>query len=124
MFDSIFFKFTDFYKTKYKTKAIKIATFYITFLQITLLLVLGVFFSKFFSQFHIEMMSQSKAWTLFVIASIIIYFKNWMQYTGRKLTVKKANKMSSNSVSAQNIWTLWLLPFACIALAFVLLNAF
>lgn len=122
MFDNLFFKFIEHYKPKYKTKAKTVAALYITFLQISIVLVFGVFFSKFLKQFHVDTLSQSNAWLLFAITSVIIYFKNWMQYAGRSLTVKKAKKAISVQKD-QSVWILWLLPFGCIALALILLNA-
>lgn len=122
MFNKLFFKFSDHYKPKYKAKANKIATFYITFLQISILFILGVFFSKFFQQMKVDTMSGNKAWFLFTIVSIGMYFKNWIQYAGKKLTVKKAKKKSISSQSFQNIWVYWLLPFVCIAFGIVILE--
>ena len=122
MFDSLFFKFSDYYKLKYKAKANKIATIYITLLQISILFILGIFFSKFFEQMKVETMSSNKAWFLFFLACVGIYFKNWIQYAGKKLTVKKAKKKSISSQSFQNIWAYWLLPLICIAFGFVILQ--
>ena len=92
-------------------------------LQSSLLLLLGVFFSKFFNQMKVETMPSSNAWTLFVIASVIIYFKNWMVYSGKRRLVlsAKSNKMTHNPY---NVWVLWLLPLGSIALSILLLNKF
>ena len=123
MFDKLFFKFSDFYKSKYKAKANTIASLYITFLQISIVFLLGVFFSKFFQQMKVETMSSNKAWFLFVITSFGIYFKNWIQYAGKKLTVKKAKKKGVASGKSSNIIIYWLLPFGCIALGILILQA-
>jgi hypothetical protein len=122
MFDNLFFKFVDYYKPKYKMKARKVATLYITFLQISLVFVLGVFFAKFFNQLNVDTMSSSNAWTLFTLTCIGLYFKNWMQYAGKRLTVKKAKKAVAVQ-KEQSVLLLWLLPLGLIALALVLLNA-
>jgi hypothetical protein len=121
-FDILFFHFFQFYKTKKNKKANSIATFYITFLQSSLLLLLGVFFAKFFRQMHMDTMSSDKAWTLFVLIVIFIYFKNWMQYGGRRRKVLNA-KMLKNKKITHNIWLLWLLPIAVLGLTFVLFQA-
>ncbi|GGZ84769.1 hypothetical protein [Algibacter mikhailovii] len=121
-FDNFFFHFLQYYKTKKNKKATRIATFYITFLQSSLLLLLGVFFAKFFKQMHVETMSSTKAWTLFTLTVIILYFKNWMQYGGKKLKVRGA-KMLKNKKLNYNIWMLWLLPFIILALTYILFQA-
>jgi len=121
-FDALFYHFFQHYKTKKSKKANSIATFYISLLQCSLLLLLGVFFAGFFRQMHVNTMAASKAWTLFVIVTIFIYFKNWMQYGGRKRKVLNA-KMLKNKKISYNIWLLWLLPIVILGLAFVLFQA-
>ena len=83
---------------------------------------LGVFFAKFFSQMHMDTMSETKAWILFVMASVGIHFKNWMQYTGKKRMVINA-KLIKKKKPTHNIWLLFLLPIAALGLAFVLYQA-
>ncbi|WP_298556627.1 hypothetical protein [uncultured Algibacter sp.] len=121
-FDSIFFHFFQHYKTRKNKKANSIATFYITMLQCSLLLLLGVFFAGFFRQMHVTTMSASKAWTLFVLVTIFIYFKNWMQYGGRKRKVLNAKMLKKKKLS-YNIWLLWLLPIVILGLTYVLYQA-
>ena len=121
-FDSLFFRFFQHYKTKKSKKANGIATFYITVLQCSLLLLLGVFFAGFFRQMHVDTMSATKAWTLFALVAIFIYFKNWMQYGGRKRKVLNA-KIIKNKKLSYNIWFLWLLPIAILGLTYVLFQA-
>mgnify|MGYP001822501367 CR=1 FL=1 len=121
-FDALFFHFFQHYKTKKSKKANSIATFYITFLQCSLLLLLGVFFAGFFRQMHVDTMSASKAWTLFTMVAIFLYFKNWMQYGGRKRKVLNA-KMINNRKITYNIWLLWLLPITILGLTYVLFQA-
>ncbi|ULC59943.1 hypothetical protein MBM09_02925 [Flaviramulus sp. BrNp1-15] len=121
-FDILFFHFFHHYKTKKSKKANSIATFYVTFLQCSLILLLGVFFAKFFRQMHMDTMSADKAWTLFVLVAIFIYFKNWMQYGGRKRKVLNA-KMIRNKKLTYNIWLLWLLPLAILGLTYILFQA-
>ncbi|SFC93240.1 hypothetical protein [Algibacter pectinivorans] len=118
-FDALFFHFFQHYKTKKNNKANSIATFFVTILQCSLLLLLGVFFAGFFSQMHVNTMSAPKAWTLFVLVSVFLYFKNWMQYGGRKRKVLNAKMLKKKKLS-YNIWMLWFLPIAILGLAFVL----
>jgi len=121
-FDALFFHFFQHYKIKKSKKANTIATFYVTFLQCSLLLLLGIFFAGFFRQMHVATMSADKAWTLFILVSIFLYFKNWMQYGGRKRKVLNAKMLKKRKLS-YNIWLLWLLPVAILGLTFVLFQA-
>ncbi|WP_425076568.1 hypothetical protein [Psychroserpens sp. S379A] len=121
-FDIFFFSIFSHYKTRFKQKANTIAVFYISVLQIALLFLLGSFFAVFLSQMNVATMSSSKAWTLFIIASVIIYFKNWIQYSGKKRKVLNAKTNKSKS-KLYSIWLLWLLPIACIGLSIIILKA-
>ncbi|MDB2462951.1 hypothetical protein N9W61_02485 [Algibacter sp.] len=121
-FDALFFHFFQHYKTKKNKKANSIATLYVTVLQCSLLLLLGVFFAGFFRQMHVNTMSAPKAWTLFVLVSVFLYFKNWMQYGGRKRKVLNAKMLKKKKLS-YNIWLLWVFPVAILGLTFVLFQA-
>lgn len=122
IFDTFFFNIFQYYKTKKSKKAIRIATFYVSFIQCSLLLLLGVFFAGFFRQMHVNTMSSSKAWTLFVLLSIIVFFKNWMQYSGKKRNLLNA-KMLKKRKQTYNIWILWLLPIVVLGLSYILFQA-
>lgn len=121
IFNQLALSVFKYYKPKLKNRANSVAVFYVSFLQSALLLLLGIFFSKFFSQMKVEMMSSSNAWTLFVIAVILIYFKNWMSFTGKKRLLLNV-KSRKNTPGTYNVWVLWFLPFACIILSYVLLQ--
>ena len=121
-FDTLFFSVFKHYKTTHKQKANTIAIAYLSLLQIALILVLGVFFSVFLEQMHVNTFSSSKAWTLFIMASVFVYFRNWMIYSGRKRKVLNA-KTNKNKQTTYSIWLLWLLLLGCVLLAIVLLNA-
>ena len=121
-FDSLFFHFFQYYKSKKSKKANGIATFYLTLLQSSLLLLLGVFFAGFFRQMHVVTMSAPKAWTLFVLVVIFLYFKNWMQYSGRKRKVLNAKVLKNRKLN-YNIWLLWLLPVVILGLTYILYQA-
>ena len=77
IFDQFALNIFNHYKPRLKRKANTITVFYISLLQSALLLLFGVFFSEFFKQMKVNTMSSSNAWMLFVIAIVIIYFKNW-----------------------------------------------
>jgi len=123
LFDHFVFNIFQYYKPKYKSKANRIAILYITFLQMTLVLLLGVFFSIFFRQMHLDIISATKSWTLFVLLVFILYFKNWMFYSGKKRRVLNA-KLTKKRAQKYSIFTLWFLPFGCIALALLLSQKF
>jgi len=103
-------------------KANNIATAYISVLQSALILLLGVFFAGFFNQMNVNTLSQDKAITLFVLACVFIFFKNWMQYAGRKRKVLNAKMLKSKSLG-YNIWLIWLLPLVCLGLSFIIYQA-
>ncbi len=121
VFDQFYFNVFNHYKARYKRRANTLAVFYISFLQLSIILVLGVFFAAFFNQMNVDTISSQKAWTLFIITSFIVYFKNWIQYSGRKRSVMNA-KLNRNKSSQYNIWLLWLLPICCITLSIILLQ--
>lgn len=122
VFDKFYYSIFSFYKKRYKQKANTVALLYVSLFQISVLLLLGVFFAKFFSQMHMNTMSETKAWTLFIIVSIIIHFKNWMQYTGKRRMMINA-KMVKKNKPRTSIWLLWLLPLATLGLAYVVFQA-
>jgi len=121
IFDQFSLSIFNHYKPRFKQRANAIAVFYMSLLQSSILLLLGVFFAAFFKQMKVETMSSSKAWTLFIIASVIIYFKNWMGFSGKKRLVLNA-KQTKRKSQQHNIWVLWLLPPACIVLSVLLLT--
>ena len=122
VFDTMVFSMFNHYKIRFKRKANTISIFYISMLQMAILLLLGVFFSIFFNQMNVETMSSSKAWVLFVIASIIIYFKNWIQYSGKKRRVLNA-KSTRSKTKRFNVYILWILPIGIVFITILLLKA-
>ena len=118
-FDSAYFYVFNYYKTSLKQKANRIAVFYITILQASLFLFLGVLISEFSKQMHVDIITSTNAWTLFAIASIFIYFKNWMLYTGKKRLIINAKLKNE---SDYNIWLLWVLPISITFLSILLLK--
>ena len=69
-----------------------------------------------------DTMSADKAWTLFVLVVIFIFFKNWMYYGGRKRKVLNAKRIKNKKLT-YNIYMLWFLPIVILALTLVLLQA-
>lgn len=122
LFDQLFFNSFNHYKNgTYKKKANTIAIVYITIVQASFLLVLGVFFAEFFNQMHVATMSATKAWVLFVLASLLLYFINWIQYSGKKRKIMNANQKKKSNYG---IFTLWLIPVVAVFLAMLFLKVF
>ncbi|MBJ7879447.1 hypothetical protein [Gelidibacter salicanalis] len=120
IFDQLFFNSFNYYKnTAYKNKANRIAIIYITLVQASLLLVLGVFFGEFFQQMHVDTMSRTNAWVLLAVASFILYFTNWIQYSGKKRKIMNANQKKK---TGYGIFTLWLIPVVAVFLAVLFLK--
>ncbi len=120
-FDLIFFSVFNHFKARYRQKANRIAITYLSLLQIVLILLLSVFFSEFAQQMHITTMSSWKAWTLFFIISIVLYFRNWIVYSGKKRKVLNAKRTKSKAVPIR-MWKLWLLLVGCFGLAIIILK--
>lgn len=121
IFDQYFYNVFNHYKPRLKQKASNVATVYISLLQSVLCFVLGAFFAAFFSNMHVDSMSSTKAWTLFIICCILIYFKNWIQYSGKKRKVLNAKTMGK--IPNRNIWFLWSLPIIGLILGIIILQA-
>lgn len=122
LFDQLFFNSFNYYKNgTFKKKANAIAILYITIVQTSFLLVLGVFFAEFFNKMHVATMSSTKAWVLFVLASLLLYFINWIQYSGKKRKIMNANQKKKSNYG---IFTLWLIPAVAIFLAVIFMKVF
>lgn len=122
-FDTLFYRIFTFFKPKYKQKSSDIGIVYISVLQCSILLLLGIFFAKFFNQMNMATMSSGKAWALFVMVSMFTFFKNWMQYTGKRRMMIHT-KMNKKTKTQHSIGLLFLLPIGVLGLAYVLFKAF
>ena len=120
LFDPIFFTIFQYYKPKYKAKANGIALFYMLFLQASLLMLAGLFLILFFNQLNRLLLTTTKAWTIWIIGCIVLLFRNWIYYTGKKRKI--LNTKSNKNSSSTNIYVLWLIPFACIGLSILLMQ--
>ncbi len=123
-FDSLFFTVFQYYKEKYKSKANDLALLYILILQASVLLLLGAFFMLFFREMHVDVLSVSKAWVLYVIIIIALIFRNWIYYTGKKRKILNTKQKKSNTSKSTNIFVLWLIPIACLVLSYFLMQRF
>ena len=116
MLDNYYITVFNHYKRTLGRRSFTLAMFYINLLELSILLVLGAFFMAFANQMKLVVMSSSKFWLVFVLISCFAVFKNWMRYNGKKRNVLNA-KLKAKPTS---IYLLWLLPFGCLTLAFVL----
>ncbi|OUS01470.1 hypothetical protein A9Q86_06725 [Flavobacteriales bacterium 33_180_T64] len=123
IFDSFFFNVFQHYKPTQKKNANSIALFYISSLQCSLLLFLGILVALFLNEMNSTTMSSTKAWSLFIMVSIFIYFKNWIQYSGKKRKILNAKRNSKAQITHYNIWLLWLLLIGSIILSIIMLYA-
>ncbi|MEY8868037.1 hypothetical protein AB9K24_00920 [Meridianimaribacter flavus] len=118
-FDTLFFSFFNQIKKRYKQRSNTISVAYISLVQCSLVLLLGIFFSEFLAQMKVNTMSSSKAWTLFILVSIALYFRNWMYYSGKKRKILNTKTKSNNP--QYSIVSLILLPIVTIAIALLFL---
>ncbi|MGC1632206.1 MAG: hypothetical protein WA749_08870 [Gelidibacter sp.] len=122
IFDQLFFNsFNHYKKGNYKKKATTIAIYYITLVQTSLLLALGVFFAEFFHKMNVATMTPTKAWILFAFVSLLLYFTNWIQYSGKKRKIMNANQ---NKKTNYGIITLWSIPIVALFLALIFMRVF
>ena len=96
--------------------------YYTSGLQIALLFLGGVFFIKFLEQMKVVVMSSSNTGLLFVMTAVVLHFKNWVSYSGRKRRVLNA-KLSKKKDLGYSMLTLVALPVAIIALSILFYKA-
>ena len=121
-FDQLYLTIFNRFKGRYKQKANTIALYYTSILQIALLFLGGVFFIKFLEQMKVVVMSSSNTWILFVLTSLILHFKNWVNYSGRKRRVLNA-KLSNKKDLGYSMLILIALPIAITALSILFYKA-
>ena len=113
MFDQLYLNVFNYYQPRLKQKAGKLAIIYLSVVQIVTFTLLVKFFIVFGKQMNLAGLSTSKIVFILIFGSLVIYFKNWMTYTGRKRTVLKS-KLKKRS--EHSIIVLWLIPLALIFL--------
>jgi hypothetical protein len=121
-FDQLYLTIFNRFKGRYKHKANTIALYYTSGLQIALLFLGGVFFIKFLEQMKVVVMSSSNTGLLFVMTAVVLHFKNWVSYSGRKRRVLNA-KLSKKKDLGYSMLTLVALPVAIIALSILFYKA-
>ena len=121
-FDQLYLTIFNRFKGRYKQKANTIALYYTSGLQIALLFLGGVFFIKFLEQMKVVVMSSSNTGLLFVMTAVVLHFKNWVSYSGRKRRVLNA-KLSKKKDLSYSMLILVALPVAIIALSILFYKA-
>ncbi|MDC1471863.1 hypothetical protein N8480_07330 [Flavobacteriaceae bacterium] len=121
-FDQLYLTIFNRFKGRYKQKANTIALYYTSGLQIALLFLGGVFFIKFLEQMKVVVMSSSNTGLLFVMTAVVLHFKNWVSYSGRKRRVLNA-KLSKKKDLGYSMLILVALPVAIIALSVLFYKA-
>ena len=121
-FDQLYLTIFNRFKGRYKQMANTIALYYTSGLQIALLFLGGVFFIKFLEQMKVVVMSSSNTGLLFVMTAVVLHFKNWVSYSGRKRRVLNA-KLSKKKDLGYSMLTLVALPVAIIALSILFYKA-
>ena len=121
-FDQLYLTIFNRFKGRYKQKANTIALYYTSGLQIALLFLGGVFFIKFLEQMKVVVMSSSNTGLLVVMTAVVLHFKNWVSYSGRKRRVLNA-KLSKKKDLGYSMLILVALPVAIIALSVLFYKA-
>ncbi|MDC3351223.1 hypothetical protein OAV90_04615, partial [Flavobacteriaceae bacterium] len=89
--------------------------------EIAIMLLLGTFFIKFLDQMKVVVMNGTNAWLLFIIVSLFIHFKNWLNYSGRKRLILNA-KLSKRKDLEYSLFILISLPFGLFGLSLMMLK--
>ena len=118
MLDTYYISVFNFYKKTMGKRSLSIALFYINLLELSIWLALAAFFKAFASQMKFLTISTSKFWTIFIILSVVVLFKNWMRYNGKRRHVLNA-KIKTKVAS---IYLLWFLPLGSLIIAIALLQ--
>ena len=120
-FQLLFLQVFRYYKKRKLKNAAKIALLYVTWVQGLSLLLMAVVLSKFLRSMYIDVLTGTEAWLLFAVILVMLFFRNWMVYTGRKQKVLVAKSLKSAG-NERNIVTLWLIPIMGTLLFIILWN--
>jgi len=117
-FDALYLSAFQQIKKRKPKLAGRCAHLYVSIVQIALYLILGVFFMKFAKQMKLNVLDHTNLWIVSFGIIGLIFFKNWMSYTGKKRTI-----IASNHTKQHPTVSLLLIPFVLFILAFVLHKA-
>ena len=120
-FNQLYLTVFNRFKASLKQKANTIALFYVSIVEIAIMLLLGTFFIKFLDQMKVVVMNGTNALLLFIIVSLFIHFKNWLNYSGRKRLILNA-KLSKRKDLEYSLFILISLPFGLFGLSLMMLK--
>jgi ABC-type multidrug transport system fused ATPase/permease subunit len=120
-FNQLYLTVFNRFKASLKQRANTIALFYVSIVEIAIMLLLGTFFIKFLDQMKVVVMNGTNAWLLFIIVSLFIHFKNWLNYSGRKRLILNA-KLSKRKDLEYSLFILISLPFGLFGLSLMMLK--
>ena len=123
IFDNLFLSVQKHYKPTYKQKANSYALWYVSLLQSGLLLLSGILIAVFLKGMHTSGMNSENAWLLYVLVVLFLCLKNWLQYSGKKSKIMRANTKKFNPIN-YSMRTLWLVLIGIFSLCILLLQAF
>ncbi|WP_111683355.1 hypothetical protein [Winogradskyella tangerina] len=118
MLDRYYISVFNYYKKRLGKRSLNIALFYINLLELSITLALAAFFMAFANQMKFLTVSTSKFWTIYILIALVVIFKNWMRYNGKRrhvLNAKLKGKVNS-------IYLLWCLPIGSLIIALALLQ--
>ncbi|OZV70982.1 hypothetical protein [Winogradskyella aurantia] len=118
MLDAFYIAIYSYYNKTLGKKSLNIAALYINLLSGSILLVLAAFLMGFARQMNLPMMSDTKFWVLFSLVTLMVTFRNWLYYNGKKRHILKAKTKGKPT----SIYLLWLLPFGCMLVGISLLQ--
>ena len=116
MLDQYYFKVLNHYKSRFKSKAQNVALFYISLLQLSIITAIFTFTVLFLDQMNQIIASKSDLWNLLGVFSIVLTFRNWFYYTGKKGILIRS-KIKNTKLKESSVWTLWLMPIILLILA-------
>lgn len=122
MFDHLFFSAFEAFKPRYKRSANNLAILYISILQTLIFFIIGVFFEVFIENLNISPLSADKIWAFLILGTVIIFFKNWIQYSGKKRKVLNSKITRTQEKKTSHLGLL-LFPLGCLVLLIILTQA-
>ncbi len=122
MFHNLFYAAFEHFKTIYGRNANKMAIIYIALTECCILLVLGMFFAVFLSKMHVNLPSGTDLWLFYFVSCLIIFLKNWVQYSGKKRKILNT-KSKHTKQNSYGLLALIFLPIGSLILAAILYQA-
>jgi hypothetical protein len=115
--DQLYHSFYSRLKLRYRRKSTSfLALFYVTIVQFLLLVITALFCYGFSRQMHFQLISDSvNVYVLSVLTALVIYFKNWLYYSGKKRSILKA-KYNKTKNTHYSFFTLFFIPFGLCAI--------